>query len=127
MATVLLVEDQPINRKLFRDILSIQFEVTEADSAEAARDQLRSLTPDLILMDVQLPGMDGLTFTRELKSVSRTAAIPVVVLSAHNLPRDIESAYEAGCVDFITKPITEDLLAFLERLRKAMYLLEKSR
>jgi CheY-like chemotaxis protein len=120
MATVLLVEDHPMNRKLFRDVLGFEFEVVEAESAEVAREQLRTVKPDLILMDVQLPGIDGLTFTRELKADPRTAQIPVVAVSAHALPRDFEMARDAGCVDYITKPITDALFVFLERLRSRM-------
>jgi CheY-like chemotaxis protein len=120
MATVLLVEDHPMNRKLFRDVLGIEFEVVEAESAEVAREQLHFVSPDLILMDVQLPGLDGLAFTRELKADPRTAAIPVVALSAHALPRDLELARDAGCVDYITKPITDELVVFLGRLRESL-------
>jgi len=120
MPTVLLVEDHPLNRKLFRDILSFEFEVVEAETAEVAREKLRDLHPDLIIMDVQLPGMDGITFVKELKSQERTAAIPVVVVSAHAMPRDVEMARQAGCLDYITKPITDDPFVFLERLMRSM-------
>jgi len=116
MATILLVEDHPMNRKLVRDILLFQFEVEEAVSAEAALDWLQSHRPDLILMDIQLPGMDGLTLTRHLKSEPATAGIPIIGLSAHALPRDIELARQAGCADYITKPITDDPFTFLERV-----------
>jgi len=116
MPTVLLVEDNALNRKLFRDILEIQFDVALADSAEAAQEYLRGGRPDLILMDMELPGMDGLTLTRLLKAEPATASIPVVGLSAHAMPRDIEAARQAGCVDYITKPITDDPLAFLDRV-----------
>jgi CheY-like chemotaxis protein len=116
MATILLVEDHPMNRKLVRDILQFQFEVDEAVSAEAALEYLQSHHPDLILMDIQLPGMDGLTLTRRLKSEPATSDIPIVGLSAHAMIRDIELALEAGCVDYITKPITDDPFTFLERI-----------
>lgn len=125
MATILLVEDHPMNRKLVRDILLFQFEVDEAVSAEAALDYLRSHRPDLILMDIQLPGMDGLTLTRRLKADAATADIPIVGLSAHAMTRDIEMARAAGCVDYITKPITDDPFTFLERI--AQWLDEPSR
>jgi len=116
MATILLVEDHPMNRKLVRDILEFQFEVAEAPSAEAALDTLGGCRPDLILMDIQLPGMDGLTLTRRLKADPSTAAIPVVALSAHAMKADIERGRAAGCVDYITKPITDDPFTFLERV-----------
>lgn len=120
MATILLVEDHPMNRKLVRDILLFQFEVEEAVSAEAALDYLQTHHPDLILMDIQLPGMDGLTLTRRLKSVTATADIPIVGLSAHAMTRDIEMARTAGCVDYITKPITDDPFTFLERITQSL-------
>jgi two-component system, cell cycle response regulator DivK len=120
MATILLVEDHPMNRKLVRDILLFQFEVEEAVSAEAALDWLQSHRPDLILMDIQLPGMDGLALTRRLKSEPATAGIPIIGLSAHAMPRDIELARQAGCVDYITKPITDDPFTFLERVTQRL-------
>jgi CheY-like chemotaxis protein len=120
MATILLVEDHPMNRKLVRDILQFQFEVAEAVSAEAAQDYLREHHPDLILMDIQLPGMDGLTLTRQLKADARTSSIPIVVLSAHAMTWDIEQARAAGCADYITKPITDDPFTFLERIARSL-------
>jgi CheY-like chemotaxis protein len=109
-----------MNRKLFRDILEIQFAVIEAETAELALEILQTRRPDLILLDMQLPGMDGLTFARHLKHDPERAAIPIIGLSAHAMTRDVELALEAGCVDYITKPITEDPFAFLERISKAL-------
>lgn len=120
MATVLLVEDHPTNRKLFRDLLEIQFDVQESETAEDALVWLESHRPDLILMDMQLPGMDGLTLTRLLKRSTRFQDIPIVGLSAHALPRDIERAMDAGCAEYITKPLTDDPFTFLERLGRWM-------
>ena len=121
MAVILLVEDHPMNRKLVRDILQFQFDVEEVVSAEDALDHLRTHPhPDLILMDIGLPGMDGLTLTRRLKADPRTAAVPIIALSAHALPRDIDLAREAGCVDYITKPITDDPFTFLERIARRL-------
>ena len=120
MAVILLVEDHPMNRKLVRDILQFQFDVEEAVSAEDALEHLRGRRPDLILMDVGLPGMDGLALTRRLKADPETEAIPIIVLSAHAMPRDIEMAREAGGVDYITKPITDDPFTFLERIARRL-------
>jgi CheY-like chemotaxis protein len=120
MAMILLVEDHPMNRKLVRDILQFQFEVEEAVSAEAALEVLRRHRPDLILLDIQLPGMDGLTLARRLKSDPATAGIPIVGLSAHALRHDIDRARQAGCVDYITKPITDDPFTFLERIAHSL-------
>jgi CheY-like chemotaxis protein len=120
MATILLVEDHPMNRKLVRDILSFQFEVDEVASAESAQEYLLTHHPDLILMDIQLPGMDGLTLTRRLKADAATSDIPIVGLSAHAMRSDIEKARQAGCVDYITKPITDDPFTFLERIARSL-------
>src|SRR3989442_11054747 len=102
MLTVLLVEDHPMNRKLFRDILEMQFAVYEAASAEDALETLRTVTPDLIVLDVQLPGMDGLTMLRQVKADPATRDVPVVALSSHSISRYIKAAPAAGCVDTIT-------------------------
>jgi CheY-like chemotaxis protein len=113
-----------MNRKLFRDILAMQFEVLEAETAEVALEILQQHTPDLILLDMQLPGMDGLTLARLVKSDPRQQTIPIIGLSAHAMKRDIEQAQAVGCVDYITKPITDDPFAFLERISKALPLRE---
>jgi CheY-like chemotaxis protein len=120
MATILLVEDHPMNRKLVRDILLFQFDVEEAVSAEAAEEYLQAHHPDLILLDIQLPGMDGLSLMRRLKAEPATSDIPIVALSAHAMARDIELARQAGCVDYITKPITDDPFTFLERIAHSL-------
>jgi len=116
----LLVEDHPMNRKLFRDILEMQFEVLEAESAEAALEILPGRLPDLILLDMQLPGMDGLTLARRLKRDPEISSIPIIGISAHAMRRDVEQARAAGCVDYITKPITDDPFVFLERISRAL-------
>jgi signal transduction histidine kinase/CheY-like chemotaxis protein len=103
---VLLVEDNPVNRKLARNVLrSHGFVVWEAPTGEAALTMLRRQRPDLILMDLQLPGMDGLEVTRRVKADPRTADLPVVALTAHVREADESRAREAGCVGYITKPI----------------------
>jgi CheY-like chemotaxis protein len=111
MATILVVEDNWLNRKMCHDLLADRFDVLEAESAAEARELLREHSPDLILMDVQLPGMDGLTFTRLLKADPATCHIPVVGVSAHAMDSDVRRALDAGCVDYITKPIDIDTFA----------------
>jgi two-component system cell cycle response regulator DivK len=118
MLTVLLVEDHPMNRKLFRDILEMQFTVVEAESAEEALTRLEECSPDLILLDMQLPGMDGLSLLRLLKANPVTTDIPVVAVSAHAMPQHIANARAAGCLEYITKPITDDPFTFLERVAR---------
>jgi CheY-like chemotaxis protein len=118
MPLALLVEDNPLNRKLLRDILEIRFDVLEAESAEKAAALLAGARPDLILMDLQLPGMDGLTFVRQLKRDGATAAIPVVAVSAHAMPDDIRQALDCGCQEYVTKPLVEDPFVFVERMAR---------
>jgi two-component system, cell cycle response regulator DivK len=118
MPLALLVEDNLMNRKLFRDILETQFEVLEAESAETALDLLEHHHPDLILLDIQLPGMDGLSFLRLVKKHPPWADIPVVALSAHALKEDIRQALDTGCTEYVTKPLTEDPLCFAERMAR---------
>ena len=74
----------------------------------------RSGKPDLILMDMSLPGIDGWTATRQLKEDSETSAIPIIVLTAHAMAGDRENAFEAGCDDFDTKPV--ELSRLLEKM-----------
>ena len=103
---ILLVEDNPINRKLARNVLRSQgFEVLEAPTGEEALEMLRRQRPDLILMDLQLPGMDGLEVTRRVKADPDMAGLPVVALTAHVREADEKKARDAGCVGYITKPI----------------------
>src|SRR3982750_3203277 len=103
---ILVVEDNQANQMLARAVLELDgFEVRVAGSAEEARAELRASTPSLILMDVQLPGEDGLSLTRELKADPSTASIPVVALTAHAMAGDRALAVQAGCRGYIAKPI----------------------
>jgi CheY-like chemotaxis protein len=104
---VLVVEDNQANLMLATAILQTAgYGVEGVDSAEAARVWLSHSHADLVLMDVGLPGMDGLTYTRELKADPRTRDIPVVALSAHAMVGDATAALDAGCDDYLTKPLT---------------------
>jgi CheY-like chemotaxis protein len=116
MQTILVVEDNWVNRKMCHDLLADRFEVLEADTAAAARDWLQYRQPDLILMDIQLPGQDGLSFTRQLKADPLTRDIPIVGVSAHAMDIDIRRAREAGCIDYIIKPL--DIETFVERVAR---------
>lgn len=105
-SVILVVEDNEANQLLVQAVLELEgYRVELAGSAPEALDQLRASVPDLILMDVQLPGQDGLALTRELKANPMTAAIPVVALTAHAMAGDRELALKAGCVGYIAKPI----------------------
>jgi CheY-like chemotaxis protein len=103
---VLVVEDNEANQILVRTVLELEgYRVEIAGSAPEARDAILNAVPDLVLMDVQLPGQDGLSLTRELKNETLTAHIPIVALTAHAMTGDRELALSAGCVGYIAKPI----------------------
>jgi two-component system cell cycle response regulator len=115
--TILVVEDNELNMKLIRALLQIgEFRVLEAPNAEIGLQFAREEKPDLILMDIQLPGMDGLTATCILKQDPSTQKIPVVALTSYAMEGDREKARAAGCDDYISKPL--DTREFLNRVRK---------
>jgi len=105
-ATILVVDDNGTNRKLVSDVLGFDgYRILQAGDAEAAQEIIRSTPPDLILMDIALPGMDGLTLTRMLKASETTRHIVIVALTAFAMKGDDARAREAGCDGYITKPI----------------------
>lgn len=105
-AKILVVEDNTINSKLAQRVLSHEgFEVAIAGDAESALTHVQASPPDLILLDLQLPGMDGLSLTRLLKADPRTRTIQVVAFTAHAMKHELEKARAAGCDGCITKPI----------------------
>ncbi len=104
--TVLVIEDDPLNMKLMRGLLGLGgYRMLEADEAETGLQMAAEHRPDIILMDVNLPGLDGLSATRRLKADPALAAIPVIALTGLAMEGDREKALEAGCMDHITKPI----------------------
>jgi CheY-like chemotaxis protein len=105
-AKILVVEDNPVNLKLASDVLAFEgYEILKAVDAEEAQGVLADTLPDLILMDIALPGMDGLTLTRKLKAGKRTRGIRIVALTAFAMKDDDQKALDAGCDGYITKPI----------------------
>jgi len=103
---ILVVEDNPTNQLLTTMVLNRDgFETAVAESAEDALEFIKARRPDLILMDVQLPGMDGLTFASSLRSIPEAAGVPVVALTSHAMRGDRERAIAAGCVGYLSKPI----------------------
>jgi CheY-like chemotaxis protein len=105
-AHILVVEDNPINMELVRDILKAYgFQVSEATNGTECQTWLQTHQPDLILMDIQLPGIDGLTLTQHIRNDDRLKHIPVVALTAYAMKGDLERALAAGCTGVITKPI----------------------
>ncbi|MFT9847349.1 response regulator [Aneurinibacillus sp. REN35] len=117
---ILLVEDNPSNRELFIEILQLkpEYEVHVAESGIEALEMLEIFRPDLILMDIHMPRMDGLAVTRTIKSIPELASIPIVALSALAMKSDIKSALEAGCIGYITKPVR--IRSFLEKIETYM-------
>lgn len=106
-STILVVEDQPANLLLARaSLVRAGFRVVEATNADEARMQVDEQTPDLILMDIGLPGQDGLSLTRELKSNGQLAGVPIVALTAHATTEDQLRARAAGCDGFVSKPFS---------------------
>lgn len=103
---ILVVDDNPINLKLIRDVLEFSdYAVLLAQDAEEAQQILAHTVPDLILMDIALPGMDGLTLTRLLKADERTRHVCIVALTAFAMKGDDQKALNAGCDAYLPKPI----------------------
>ena len=106
MAVILIIEDNPANMRLASLLLGkAGHTVLSADDAEAGLTLARAALPDLILMDIQLPGMDGLAATALLKQDPATRAIPVIALTAMAMKQDRERSLEAGCDAYIAKPL----------------------
>lgn len=122
---ILIVDDTPVNLKLTRILLTNEgYEVTTAASAEEALELLKSSHPSLVLADIQLPGMDGLELTRQIKQNPATKDILVVALTAYAMKGDEQRAMDAGCDGYITKPIDTRTLGmrlreYLDRRRQA--------
>jgi CheY-like chemotaxis protein len=108
---ILIVDDNAQNLKLARVILATEgYEVRTASDAEDALRVLSVFTPRLVLMDLQLPGMDGLELTRRLKADPRWRDLRVIALTAYAMKGDDEKALAAGCDDYVTKPIDVERL-----------------
>ena len=106
MARVLIVDDNATNLKLVAYLVRANgYEVDTAGDAEAALAAIAANRPDVILMDLQLPGIDGLELTRRLKADPATKDISIIAVTAYAMKGDQEKAQEAGCDDYVTKPI----------------------
>lgn len=109
---VLVVEDVEMNRKLVRILLTTKgYEVIEAKHAEEALEILQTDVPDLILMDIALPGISGEELTRQIKADPRWCHVPIIALTAAAMKGDREQFLSAGCNDYISKPIDTHVLA----------------
>ncbi len=117
MAKILLVEDNEMNRDMLSRRLSRRgFEIVIAVDGAEGLAMATSESPDLILMDMSLPGIDGWEVTRRIKADEKTKAIPVIALTAHVMSDDRDKALEAGCDDYDSKPI--ELPRLLEKIAK---------
>lgn len=106
---VLHVEDNFDNRLLVRRLLTaFGYDVVEAENASKAREVLKTCQPDLILMDINMPDVDGYTLTNELKAIPRLAGVPIVAITANVMKGDRERTLSAGCDGYIEKPIDVD-------------------
>jgi len=107
---ILLVEDNPVNRRLAMFLLRSQgYQVREATSAQEAFEVLKNEPFDLIVMDIQLPGMDGLEATTKLKGEPATVRIPVIAVTSDAMAGDRDEAWAAGCSGYVTKPIDKTI------------------
>ena len=115
---ILIVEDNPLNAKLLRDVLSAKgYEVLCAETGEEGVEMARRDLPALILMDIQLPGMDGIAALRELKKTEATATIPVVAVTASAMPMERREILNAGFDGYQSKPISvKDLVAEVQSI-----------
>ena len=119
---VLIIEDNPVNLKLTTDILVAHgYEILQATSGGEAYKVLecRHKEISLILLDLKLPDMDGIEIIKKLKSSVDTENIPVIVVSAHAMESDIKATKQAGCTDYITKPI--NVREFLNKITLLLY------
>lgn len=119
MSKILLVEDNEMNRDMLSRRLERKgFDVVLAVDGQAGVDMASSSSPDLILMDLSLPVMDGWEATRRIKADPATQTIPVIALTAHAMKEDEQKAREAGCDDYDTKPV--NLSRLLEKMGKLL-------
>jgi two-component system, cell cycle response regulator DivK len=110
--TILYVEDNPDNRNLIRRVLNAEgYSVVEASQASQAIEKLEKEKIDLILMDINMPDMDGYTLTAKIKKIDKYAKIPIVAVTANVMRGDREKSLEAGCDGYIQKPIDIDTLS----------------
>ena len=114
---ILVVDDHADNRRILRDLLTANgFEILEALTGEEAVVQAEAHAPDLILMDIQLPGIDGYEATRRIKAVPALAAIPLIVVTSYALSGDDAKAFAAGADGYVSKPFSPR--ALLARVRE---------
>ena len=115
---ILIIEDNEKNRKLCRDVLEVKgYRTIESETAEGGLDLARERSPAMILMDIQLPGMDGITAMKQLKADPNTAKIPIIAITASAMTNNRQAMLAEGFDGYQTKPITlKDFLGEVERV-----------
>jgi two-component system, cell cycle response regulator DivK len=120
---ILVVEDQPDNRRILRDLLgNAGYELIEAETGEEALTAIEAQRPDLILMDIQLPVMDGYEATRRIRSNPELKSIPIIAVTSYALAGDEAKALAAGCNAYVTKPFSPR--ALLAKVQEHLALVE---
>lgn len=119
MKTLLIVDDEDLARQMLEMVLNEHFSIIGASNGVEALEMAIDYRPDLILMDVAMPEMDGITATQRLKEIEVTRDIPIVFMSSMARPKDIKRGYEAGAVDYITKPFS-NLFGLPKRLKQSL-------
>ena len=117
---VMVVEDNEKNRKLVRVVLKAKgYNVIEATTGEEALNLLKNQKPNIILMDIQLPGIDGLTLVKQIKADAITKDIPIIAVTAYAMKKDKQKFLETGCDAYVSKPInTQELPLIIEKYIK---------
>ena len=119
MAKILVVEDNDLNREMLsRRLVKRGYELVYAGDGQEAVDKAAAMRPDLILMDMSLPVMDGWEATRRIRENAALAAVPIIALTAHAMSGDREKAIEAGCNDYEPKPV--ELPSLLEKIERLL-------
>ena len=117
---ILHVEDNFENRMLVRRLLTVEgYEIVEAENAHKALAIIPSIEPDLILMDMNMPDIDGYTLTAQLKEIPKLAAVPIIAITANVMRGDREKTMQAGCDGYIEKPINVD--KFTEQVERFLH------
>ena len=111
MSLILLIEDHEDNRRIVRDLVtSVGYDLVEATTGEDGVTAVEAHHPDLVLMDIQLPGIDGYEATRRIKAMPAFAKLPIIAVTSYALSGDETKARAAGCDDYVTKPFSPRVL-----------------
>ena len=119
MSKILVVEDNTLNRRLFTDLLKTQnHDILEATDGLSALKMIETQTPDLVLMDIQLPGLSGLEVTKKIRANKKIPQPKILAVSAFAMKQDAEKVLKSGCDDYISKPIS--IALFLQKITEIL-------